>query len=298
MPINMKSGRYLLKSFVWIGITYVSAFVVAIIVLKLLGNQHLLVKTFIADAAATVVVFLFGRIFHNASFYDPYWSLAPLAISFYWSFDHISNPMLTVQQLIVLALVSLWGLRLTYNWASQWQGLKHEDWRYREYRQSTGGLFWLVELVGIELMPTIFVFMGCLSLYPVLTSNIVVFGPFTLLGALVTLSAIIIEATADRQLKRFIDSQPASGSIMNIGLWKYSRHPNYLGEILFWWGLWVFVLGTASSNWLAVIGPLSITCLFIFVSIPLMEKRNLLRRSGYAEHQKRVSVLIPWFKKD
>jgi steroid 5-alpha reductase family enzyme len=284
------------KGIVWIAIAYIGALSTAYAVIQVLGSYYPIINTFVADIAATLVIFVFGRIFKNASFYDPYWSVAPIIIAFYWAFGLMRDYPLNAQQIIVLILVSLWGLRLTYNWASQWRGLKHEDWRYCEYRIKSGNMFWLVELVGIELMPTILVFLGCLSLYPILTTESVGFGPFTVLGILVTLAAIIIESTADWQLTRFIANKPAEGSVINSGLWKYSRHPNYLGEILFWWGIWIFVLGMQPRNWLAVVGPLAITGLFVFVSIPMMEKRNLLRRLTYSEHQKKVSVLVPWFK--
>jgi steroid 5-alpha reductase family enzyme len=85
------------------------------------------------------------------------------------------------------------------------------------------------------------------------------------------------------------------GQIMRQGLWAYSRHPNYFGEILFWWGLFLFVLATNWYFWWTVIGPLLITILFLVVSVPLMDKRSLADRPGYAEHMKKVSSLIPWF---
>lgn len=87
------------------------------------------------------------------------------------------------------------------------------------------------------------------------------------------------------------------GQIMAVGLWRFSRHPNYLGEITFWWGLFIFGLAADSGYWWTVSGPLVITALFLFVSIPIMEKRHLERRPGYEEHKKKVSVLIPWFPK-
>jgi steroid 5-alpha reductase family enzyme len=80
-------------------------------------------------------------------------------------------------------------------------------------------------------------------------------------------------------------------------LWKFSRHPNYFGEILFWWGVYVFSLATSLEFWWFIIGPLSITVLFIAVSIPLMEKKNMMTKPSFATYKKEVSKLIPWFKK-
>lgn len=298
MPKAVVAKGYLIKSFAWIILAYLAALVVAALVLSILGQSNPIFKTFMADIAATLVIFVFGHVFRNASFYDPYWSLAPIIIALYWLLFVNQYDTISWNQLLVLALVIIWGLRLTFNWASQWQGRKHEDWRYVEYRRTSGKLFWMVELVGIELVPTIVVFLGCLSLYPVLTAAKPSFGSIQVVATVVTISAILLETTADVQLKRFLDQNWPSGSIMNEGLWKYSRHPNYLGEILFWWGLWLFIPGSGLSRWLALSGPLAVTALFVFVSIPLMEKHNLFRRSGYAQHAKRISVLIPWIPKN
>jgi steroid 5-alpha reductase family enzyme len=107
----------------------------------------------------------------------------------------------------------------------------------------------------------------------------------------------VIEATADAQLHRFCQARKP-GEIMSRGLWAYSRHPNYFGEISFWWGLWLFGLAAdpGSALW-TLAGPAAITALFVFVSVPLIDKRSLARRPGYAEHSKRISAIVPWFPK-
>jgi steroid 5-alpha reductase family enzyme len=84
---------------------------------------------------------------------------------------------------------------------------------------------------------------------------------------------------------------------MTGGLWAYSRHPNYLGEVIFWWGLFLFALATDSDYWWTIIRPVAITTLFVFISIPLVEKRNRERRPGYEEYTKNIPVLFPWFPK-
>lgn len=156
-------------------------------------------------------------------------------------------------------------------------------------------LFWIIELSGIEMMPTIIVFLGCLSLYSDISTSASAFGVLDWVAIVVTATAIIIETTADQQLRRFVRTNSQPQNIMSNGLWAYSRHPNYLGEIMFWWGLFIFALAADLSYWWVVVGPLAITVLFIFVSIPMMDRRNLGRRPGYEEHMKRVSALIPWF---
>ena len=83
--------------------------------------------------------------------------------------------------------------------------------------------------------------------------------------------------------------------ILDTGLWAYSRHPNYFGEITFWWGLCIFAYAAAPEAWWAYIGAAAITVMFWFISVPLIETRMLKKRPHYREHQKRISKIIPWF---
>jgi steroid 5-alpha reductase family enzyme len=188
-------------------------------------------------------------------------------------------------------------LRLTWHWARQWQGLQHEDWRYRDLRKKSPVWFWLVDLAGIEIMPTVLVFLGCLSLYPAVSVGKNPFGPLDILAVLITGGAVVIETTADEQLWRFVRGKPKYGEILTKGLWACSRHPNYFGEVLFWWGLYFFALAADARYWWTIIGPAAITILFVFISIPMMEKRSLARRPGYAELRRKIPMFLPWFPK-
>ena len=292
MPKNLNKAFALYVS------AYLSALLVAIAGGYMLRGLHPILVVLVADIAATLVIFTFSRMFHNASFYDAYWSVAPLVIALYWMIGTSSEIVVMARQIVVISLVFIWGLRLTYNGASQWQGLKHEDWRYTNLRERVKGWFWLVDLAGIEMMPTVIVFLACLPLYPILAVAGNPIGVLDVFAVVLTTSAIVIEAVADKQLGRFRRERPESGEIMAKGLWAYSRHPNYFGEVAFWWGLFISALAADSGYWWTIIGPVSITILFLVVSIPMMERRSLERRPGYDEHRKKVSILIPWFPKE
>ena len=285
------------KAFALCALAYIIALCVAVFIGYAMGDRHPIWIVLTADVAATLVIYAFARMFLNASFYDAYWSVAPLAIALYYALVASSGNEVFTRQVVVITLVFIWGVRLTYNWARQWRGLGHEDWRYANMREKWKRLFWMVELSGIEMMPTIIVFLGCLSLYPALSIGTNPLGVLDWVAIVVTSGAIIIEATADQQLRRFVKTNPQPGKIMSTGLWAYSRHPNYLGEVMFWWGLFLFALAADFSYWWVFVGPLAMTVLFIFVSIPMMDKRNLERRPGYQEHMRKVSALIPWFPK-
>jgi steroid 5-alpha reductase family enzyme len=289
--------RNMTKAFSLCALAYIIALCIAFIVGYALGDRHPILVVFTADVAATLVIYTFARVFRNASFYDPYWSVAPLAIALYYTLVASSGEVVYIRQVAVVTLVFIWGIRLTLNWARQWRGLGHEDWRYADFRSKSKGWFWLVELMGIEMMPTIIVFLGCLSLYPALSTGNSPFGVLDWVAIVVTAGAIILETTADVQLRKFVKGNPRPGKIMSRGLWAYSRHPNYLGEVLFWWGLFLFALSADLSYWWVFIGPVAMTLLFIFVSIPMMDKRNLGRKRGYEEHMRNVPALVPWFSR-
>jgi steroid 5-alpha reductase family enzyme len=245
-----------------------------------------------ADLVATVVIFGFSLGYRNSSFYDAYWSVIPPLLAFHW-YATAPADIDPLRALCVLVLVCLWAIRLTANWALHWGGLGHEDWRYPLVRQKAGRFAVAADFAGIHLFPTLQVFLGCLPVYAVMSLGTAPFGPLDLLAAAVTLGAILIETLADRQLHAFA-ARRTPGSFIQDGLWAWSRHPNYFGELSFWWGMMLFGLAAAPAAWPWVIpGALAMTLMFCFASIPLMEQRSLARRPGYADYQRRVSALLP-----
>lgn len=282
-----------IRAAAWCLIAYLAASAVAAGAGLLLRGEHPLVVAAVADAAATVCIFCFTLAFDNTSLYDPYWSVAPIPLAAYWLLHPASAGGPPTRQLTVLALVSVWGVRLTVNWARHWEGLDHEDWRYVDVRGWAGRAFWPVSLMTLQLMPTALVFGGCLPIYVVMTRSRPL-GWLDALATLVTIAAIWIEAAADRQLRRFRRSRDGPFRILDTGLWAWSRHPNYFGEILFWWGLFLFALAASPSAWWVGLGPVAITLLFVFVSLPLMEKRLLARHPEHAERRQRTSAIVPW----
>jgi steroid 5-alpha reductase family enzyme len=283
------------KAFGWIAIAYLAALAVAVAVGQRVDTDHPLWIALWADVAATCVVFAFSVAFRNSSFYDAYWSVAPIAIVVYWIAGADAGVPAARQGLVALLVVA-WGVRLTANWARGWTGLDHEDWRYVDLQEKTGPFYWLVSFGGIHMMPTLWVFGGCLALYPALATGTRAFGALDVAAAVVTGTAIWLEYQADNELRRF---RTAPGrrreDVLDTGLWALSRHPNYLGEMGFWWGLWLFALAADPAWWWTAIGPLAITAMFRFASLPMIETRMLERRpEGFAAYQRRTPMVLPW----
>ncbi|MCK4972506.1 MAG: DUF1295 domain-containing protein [Candidatus Heimdallarchaeota archaeon] len=260
---------------------------------------HTILTAFIVDVIATVIIFIISVFFKNTSLYDPYWSLIPIFLILYWLITADNFPSITFRQIVILALVSIWGVRLTFNWIRGWKGLNHEDWRYTKFRAEKPSLFWFINFTGLQMMPTLLVFLGCVPIYYSIISTTTSFSVFDIIGIVIVLGSIILETVADEQLRNFIKIKQKD-EVMTRGIWSVTRHPNYFGEVSFWWGLFFFAITTITIEittlWV-IIGPIGITILFLIVSIPLMENRLMKKYSGYNEYKSRVSVLIPWFKK-
>jgi len=274
---------------------YLFAFLIVYHEFHLLSFTQTMINVLIADIAATALIFIFSIIFNNSSIYDPYWSVVPPLIVIYLmkifpDGDHS-------RQLVISALVLLWSARLTVNWFRGWNGIRHQDWRYTSISEKAGKWYWPVSFAGIHLMPTIFVFLGCLPLWYSM-SDTSPFNVYDLFAGLFTFSAILTEWIADEQLRRFRRSN-SEDSFIRSGIWTYSRHPNYLGEISFWGGIYLFVISSSLlssfTGYWTIIGLLSMIILFKFISIPIMEKRNKSRKSGYKEYIDQVPALLPRF---
>ncbi len=256
------------------------------------ATGRLWLDAFTADVIATLVVFVFSRAYRNSSFYDAYWSVIPPLLLIYWwaagpvGWDSLRCWLLTI-------VVMYWAVRLTGNWAYSFPGLHHEDWRYPILREGAGRWEFLVDLFGIHLVPTVQVFLGMLPVYIAVTTP----GPglvwLSWVAFAVGIAAVTLELVADTQMHRFVrDKQP--GAVMDRGLWSWSRHPNYFGEISFWFALALFGVAAApASAWWLFVGVVVMVAMFLGASIPMMEKRSLARRPQYQAVIDRVPMLIP-----
>ena len=271
-------------------VIYAIAINISYVIILVAPFENSMIKVLIADVAATLIVFLFSFILKNSSVYDPYWSAIPPFIVTWLIF--INPEGNSFRQFLIFGLVLFWAIRLTANWARGWKGLNHEDWRYQKIAADTGKMYWPVSFVGIHLMPTIFVFMGCLPLWYSINSSEPT-NLIDLVASVITLGAILIEWISDEQLRKF-KMKSQNSAYMNKGLWSLMRHPNYFGEILFWTGLFLFIPATNSNGGLWTgIGFIFMVVLFKYISIPLMDKRNRDKRPGYENYIKEVNALMP-----
>lgn len=207
-----------------------------------------------------------------------------------WSSFFLSENFST-RSLLVNILVSIWGLRLAWHIGARNKG-KTEDYRYLAWRRKWGVWFYLRSYFQIYILQGIFLY---LIVLPVLIINREA-GPsinaLDALGIVVWLIGFFFEVVGDFQLSRFIKNPMNKGKIMQDGLWKYTRHPNYFGEVTQWWGIWLIAINVP-SGWLTIISPLLITILILKVSgIPLLEKK-MANNPAFYEYKKKTSIFIP-----
>ncbi|MBW4258580.1 DUF1295 domain-containing protein [Methanobacterium sp. YSL] len=283
--------KYTKDFILFLGI-YVVGFAISWFLTKDL-NVNIYLKILYLDITFTMLIFMASNIFKNASLYDPYWSVVPPVLMAYalYLLDAFS-----AFNLVVLGGILLWAIRLTYNWMVMWQGFNHQDWRYTMLKEKSGSFYPIVNFLGIHLFPTLIVYAQIM----VFIRIVVLQGTFNLisiLGVLITISAMLIQYFSDEQMRDF-KQNPGEKRIIDVGLWQYSRHPNYFGEVMVWWGLYIAYVGVAYKFDFLFFAPLSMTLMFLFISIPMMEAKILKSRAEYQHYQAATSKLLPWFKKE
>ena len=279
---SLKQSRA--ASFTAVTLVYILATAVGIAVYHALPLSWW-ISLLIADAVATVVTFVFSLIFGNASVYDPYWSVQPpvILVAFAWGRE------LTVLGVLLLVAVCYWAIRLTANWAYTFGNLNHQDWRYTMLHEKTGILYPIINFVGIHMVPTLVVY-GCIlpavyALREGLTANI-----GSILFLCLSVGAATLQGIADIQMHRYRKNRTTP--FIRVGLWKYSRHPNYLGEICMWWCIGIASVFAMPSIWYLLIGALCNTLLFLIVSIPMADNRQA-KKDGFAEYKAQTRMLLP-----
>lgn len=278
----LKESR--LASFIIVAIVYAIATAVGIFVYNALDLAWWL-ALLIADVIATVVTFIFSIFFTNASVYDPYWSVQPPVILIAFA----TGRELTALGILLIVAISFWAVRLTANWAYTFGDLTHQDWRYTMLKEKTGVFYPIINFVGIHMVPTLVVY-GCIlpAVYAVI--NGAAANAFSVIFICVSLGAATMQGIADVQMHTFRKNRTTP--FIRVGLWKYSRHPNYLGEILMWWGVALSVVCAAPDAWYLVAGAVANTVLFLAVSIPMADGRQS-RKEGFAEYKKATRMLLP-----
>lgn len=235
-------------------------------------------------------VFLLALVLRNASILDIFWGAGFVLVA--W----VSHPGLADAgwpQNLSLVFVTLWGIRLTAHILRRnWR--KPEDFRYQEFRRQWGRLYPLRAYVQLFLGQGLFLYLISLGFLWIHTHGSLRSAFLVGAGALVWGIGFGFEAIGDAQLRAFLRRPENRGRILQEGLWRYTRHPNYFGEATLWWGIFLMAWGMGAPLY-TLLSPLTITILVRLVSgVPMLEK-SFASVPGYAAYQARTPIFFPWF---
>jgi len=238
-----------------------------------------------------VLLWLVSLAIKNSSIVDIFWGTGFVIIAWFILFSSSEGYLL--RKILMVLLVTIWGLRLTIhilvrNWG------KPEDFRYQKWRQESGSIWWLKSFFQVFLLQG---FLMWIISTPIIAAEI---SPISPLGFLDYLAVIVwgfgffFEAAGDSQLTKFKSNPANKGKVLDTGVWRYSRHPNYFGDAFQWWGFYLFAL--SAGAWWTVFSPVIMTLLLLKVSgVALLEKSLKETKPQYRDYMEATSAFVPWF---
>lgn len=257
-------------------------------------HWSLLAWSALAIAVVMVVTWVVSLPLRNASIIDPVWSLGFVIVGWV-NWLVVRGDADALRAGVLLAFVTVWGLRLSLHLFTRNVG-HGEDFRYAAMRRRWGDRFPIVSLFTVFALQGVLMWIVSLPLqFGIGTAGRSTGWVLALvLGAVVWIVGLSFETIGDAQLRRFRADPQSSGKVLDTGLWRWTRHPNYFGDACVWWGIGVVALGAGGWAWLALVGPVVMTTLLRRVSgVTLLEKSLVKRRPGYAEYVRRTSPFVP-----
>lgn len=225
----------------------------------------------------------------NASIVDIFWGLGFITLA--WFFVATAPTQLTLRAYLVLAMVTIWGLRLSWHIGAR--NIGHgEDFRYQAWRDAAPQSFWWISYFKVFLLQAVVLWIVATPLLLAIRGSTNL-NLLDLIGLILWLFGFTFESIADWQLRRFKQAPANQGLIMRSGLWSLSRHPNYFGESVLWLGF--ALIGMSAGGALALISPVLLTFLLIKISgVAMLDRAMVERRPAYAEYLKSTPAFFPW----
>lgn len=245
-------------------------------------------KVLIVIAIYYSILFFIGTIKKNNSIVDIAWGLGFIIISLY---SLMVSKNYFLPNIILCILVTIWGTRLSIHIFRRNKG-KSEDFRYAKWRAQWGNYVIIRSLFQVYLLQGIFLFIVCSPVIFLNSSHVINRKLGLLIGVIIWMIGFYFEVIGDYQLEQFKKDSKNKGKILDTGLWKYTRHPNYFGEATMWWGVGI-IAALSGVGYLGFVGPMSITYMLLFVSgVPMLEK-SFEKRPGYKEYKDKTSIFFP-----
>jgi len=240
--------------------------------------------------AFMVLAFIVALLIRNNSIVDFFWGPGFIVVT---AFSLSMAPDIDLRKIIVLMLVLIWGLRLAIYIFQRNRG-KEEDYRYKRWRD-TWKHFILRSFFQIFLLQGLIMYVVSFPIWYINYHPGEVLTTCDTIGLILFGIGFMVEAVGDMQLAFFKQNPNSKGHLVTTGLWKYTRHPNYFGEMLIWWGIWFYAIGVP-GGWVTVVSPLLLTILLRFVSGVTMSERHLKDYPGWNEYARKTAPFVPFIK--
>ncbi|PKO00019.1 MAG: hypothetical protein CVU42_06165 [Chloroflexi bacterium HGW-Chloroflexi-4] len=238
-----------------------------------------------------LILWIVSLILKNSSIVDIFWGFGFVIST--WLYFFLSPEGFLIRKLLIVGLATIWGLRLTLhilirNWG------KPEDFRYQKWRDEHGKVWWIRSLFQVFILQGFLMWIISTPLLAAQYSNLPASLTFLdYLGVVLWVIGFYFETTGDQQLKVFRSNPANKGHILNTGVWRFTRHPNYFGDAAQWWAFYLFAL--AAGGWWSIFSPIIMTLFLIKVSgVALLEKTLNETKPGYREYMESTSAFIPW----
>lgn len=254
-------------------------------------NWSLYIYSFYAICLFALMGWMLSLATNKVSHVDSMWSLFFLLAGYSVA---LLNYQASPRIWLVLALLSVWSVRLCVHIA--WRNLGHEDQRYEVIRQNNEPHFWFKSIYIVFGLQAVLAWIISVSIYGALDGD-TPFNALDYIALALVLFGLYWEIVGDYQLSRFKANPANQHAVLNTGLWRYTRHPNYFGECCVWWGFFLFAL--AAGAWWAILSPILMTLLLLKVSgVSLLESTITERRPAYLHYIKTTNAFLPGMPKD
>ncbi|MDA3891506.1 MAG: DUF1295 domain-containing protein [Salinivirgaceae bacterium] len=255
---------------------------------------HIALKGFLIVMILLTIIWVISVALTNASIIDPFWGMGILVLALWYAY---AGGNWNLRSFVVIVMVTLWALRLSLFLFIRNSG-KGEDYRYQNFRKDFGPeRYWWVSFFQVFLLQGILMAIVSLPLLGTFYyANNATLGLIEYAGIIIYVIGFLFETIGDNQLTRFKRNPLNKGKVLNTGVWRYTRHPNYFGESFIWWGFGIYCLGTGTV-W-PLIGSAFMMLLLLKVSgVSLLERTLKTSKPGYEEYISSTSSFFPWFPK-